>query len=699
MSRIINSYTFADMTVNYILNDHNRAVMTLLPVDKKADNLSKKNAMVYNDSSLVHLQLSCHNTGMLSNSFKLSESLYRLKFKEQYSEENESSITVFTVEEAEEGYGICHRLCWYKGENGFEINTEFYNNSGNELELEFITSASLDALSPYLDDEGSKKLVFHRFKTGWSMEGLHQANTLTELGLERAWATSAESIKLGAVGTRSVREYHPYGAIEDTENNITWGVYLAHNASWQMELTRKVDGVSLSIGLADSITGLWSKKISNGSSFTTPTAMVSVANGGISELSNRLLSMRHRAIDAYGEVGMPIIYNDYVTTWGKPTEKAMLNVADILSRGKTKYLVMDAGWYKPNSQVGDWEVSPTAFPNGMKAYNEKIRAKGMIPGIWMEFECAEAPSKAFGAEFDNLKLKKNGRVIVGEVINGRRENFFDFRNPKTIEYLDRKVIDFLRDNGFGYIKVDYNASPGVGVDGDESPGENLRQHMERVREFFIKIKKEIPDIIIENCASGGCRLEPSMMDITAMSSASDTHESYECAVVAANLHYLTPPRQNQIWCTLKPEYSKERFSYTISEGFLGRLCWSGLIGDLSDQQLAEMRNAEDFYEKVSHIIKRGNSYIYRTDICSFYSPTGTQAVVRYSEDNKYALVVCHGFENAKELKIELKDDYVLSESLYNNATDLNGKSLILKPCADFSGNVFLLIKDNSKKLK
>lgn len=690
MAKKINSFEFGDICVTYMLNDTQQATMILLPKGCECDFFSSKNDYVYNYSSLAHLQLDCHNAGMFSNSFKLSESLYKLKFKDQYVEETDNTITVVTVEEADEGFGIKHRLCWYKGESGFEVNTEFYNNTGKEQILEYITSVSLDALSPCLDNEGSKNLVFHRFKAGWSMEGLHQKNTLTELGLERSWAKSAETLRFGALGTRSVREYHPYGALEDTKNGIIWGVYLAHNASWLMEMSRVMNSTSLSIGLADNMTGSWSKKIQDKESFVTPTAMISVTKGSIAELSNRLLSMRHKAIDAYGEEGLPIIYNEFVTSWGVPLEKDLLKMSDVLSQGKTKYFVIDAGWYKDVSQVGDWEVSPIAFPSGMKAYTDKIREKGMIPGIWFEFECAEAPSKAFGPEFDDLKLKKNGRVIVGEVINGRRENFFDFTNPKAIEYLDEKVIKFLKDNGFGYIKVDYNTSPGPVVDGKDSGGENVRLHMEKVREFFIKMKKEIPDLIIENCSSGGCRLEPSMMDITAMSSASDTHEGYEGAVVAANLHYLTPPRQNQIWCTLKPTYTKERFSHIISQGFLGRMCWSGLLADLSQEQLNEMWRAENFYEKVSPIIKRGNSYIYRTDVCSFSSPTGTQAVVRYSEDGEKALVVAHSFEDAKELSLTLKGNFVLEESLYESTCTINGDEFTVTPKADFSANVFLL---------
>ena len=692
--KIINRFDFSDITLYYILNDSDRAVMTLLPKGTECDFFSKKNTAVFsNRASLAHLHLSHHNVGMLSNSFKCGESLYGLKFKEQTVREEGNSVTVITTEEADEGYGIRHYLKWYKGEAGFEVSTEFYNSSKTDMTLELLTSASLDAISPCLDNEGSKDMLFHRFKAGWCMEGLHQVSNLSSLGLERAWATSAESIKLGATGSRAVREYHPYAALEDTKNGIIWGVYLAHNASWQLELTRMVDGVSLSIGLADSTFGLWSKNIKSGESFLSPTAFVSVAKGSIAELSNRLLSMRHRAIDAYGEEGIPVIYNDFVTTWGKPTEKALLNMADILSHGKTKYLVMDAGWYDDKKAIGDWVVKTEAFPSGMRAYADKIREKGMVPGIWMEFECADSKAEAFGPHLDHLKLTKNGRVIVGEVINGRRENFFDFRKPEVIEYLDEKVIKFLKENGIGYIKVDYNTIPGAGVDGEDSPGENLRQHNAAVRDFFIKMKREIPDLIIENCASGGCRLEPSMMDITAMSSASDTHEGYECAVVAANLHYLTPPRQNQIWCTLKPEYSAERFSYIISQGFLGRLCWSGLIAELDEARLREMFLAEELYERVSHIIKRGNSYIYRTAPVSFYTPEGTQAVVRYSEDGSEALVVAHSFNAAAPLEIELEGSFKLKESLYSGGMTLDGTRLTITPTTDFSGNVFYLLKE------
>lgn len=693
MAKLINKYILGDMEAAYLLNEQGRAALVLLPNGTTFNFENQKNSSALEFSSLAHIHLSSHNEGIYSNCLKLSETLDNLKYICQAVEETDEFIKIITTEEAEEGYGINHSLLWFKGEKALESTTEFFNNSGNQLNLEYITSASLDALSPLIDTDGGKEIVFHRFKAGWSMEGLHKAESLTDLGLEKAWTLSGENLKFGATGSRPVREYHPICAVEDTKNNIVWGLSLAHNASWQMELTRTEYNLNLSASIADSNFGLWSKKIKSGEKFTSPTAYLTVANGSIDESSNRLLSARHRYIDKNGrDDNMDIAYNEWATTWGHPTEEFLIKLADILKKGKTKYLVVDDGWFIREKGIGDWEVNTDSFPNGMKHFTDEIRKRGLIPGVWMEFECATEGSEHFKAEYDNMKVQKNGRTVIGKVINGRRESFFDFRKPEVINYLDEKVIKFLNDSGFGYIKVDYNASMGIGIDGADSPGENLREHMSAVREYFKKMAKEVSGLIIENCASGGCRLEPSMMDITQISSSSDAHEGYEGAVICANLHYIAPPRQNSVWCTLKPEYDSAHFTHIIAGGFLGRLCWSGDFPNLSEAQLSEVFAAENLYCEVADIIKRGNSYIYRTDKCSFSDPTGTQALIRYSEDTRRALVIVHSFKNSKELSFAIPSGYKIEKSLYSSSAKIENDKFILTPNKDFEGNVYLLTK-------
>ena len=133
----------------------------------------------------------------------------------------------------------------------------------------------------------------------------------------------------------------------------------------------------------------------------------------------------------------------------------------------------------------------------------------------------------------------------------------------------------MKDNGFGYLKVDYNDNLGIGCDGAESLGEALRQNMQASIGFFKKIREEIPDIVIENCSSGGHRLEPSMQAVTSMASFSDAHEWQAIPVIAANVTRAILPAQSQIWAVLRAKDDEKRLYYSLSNTFLGRMCLSG----------------------------------------------------------------------------------------------------------------------------
>lgn len=679
-------YIFDKTTVRYI-NVQNSVFMLLLPngtensinddyYTKKINDEGFPNHMDWFPGSLVHLHLAHHATPIYENGLKYSESTRMLRFASQEVCDEETKQIIKTNLVSDEGWGAAHILTHYKGENGFEVQTVFNNTSDKEVTLEMISSASLDGLCPFSHDDGSASLLYHTFKGGWSLEGKHVCRTLPEMNMEKSWGGSFENEKIGVMGSKSVGRYYPYAALEDTSIGCTWGIKLKHSSSWQIELSRYGTPLSLSCGIGDYKSGAWCKRVSCGESYETPAAYVSVAMGGIDEVSNDLLEMNNRDIDAYGEEGMPIIFNDWVTHWGDSSEEKLLSLAKKMQKTKVKYFVTDDGWQKGRT-AGDWEVDTEKFPGGFKAYADKIRDMGMIPGIWMEFESVREGSKQYSEEYDNLNLKKGGALIKNTAFNGLSTKFLDMRKPETIEHLDKILIQFLKDNGIGYLKMDYNASL-VGCDDEDSLGQGLIDHMNGLYNFLKRIKKEIPDIIIENCAAGGSRLDPKMMSVTAMSSFSDAHECMEVPVIAANMHYLISPRQSQIWCVLKDDMSKSHMQYVIASGFLGRLCWSGYIDKLSDEQFEIIPEAEEFYESVSHIIKHGRSRVYRTREINYRALKGTQAVIRYSEDKSEILAVCHFFDEPDELKITLDGDYEIQSALYNEQCTADGGILTVR---------------------
>ena len=192
----------------------------------------------------------------------------------------------------------------------------------------------------------------------------------------------------------------------------------------------------------------------------------------------------------------------------------------------------------------------------------------------------------------------------GKVLTTKERRFFDMCNPDAIAYLTDKVIGQLKKYNFEYMKMDYNDTIGIGCDGAESLGEGLRRDREASVNFVRKVKEEIPGIILENCASGGHKLEPLMMSECSMASFSDAHECEEIPVIAASLHRSILPRQSQIWAVIRKTDSVKRIGYTVASTFLGRMCFSGDVTELSAEQWKAIEDGMAFYKKRCKVIAK-----------------------------------------------------------------------------------------------
>jgi alpha-galactosidase len=482
----------------------------------------------------------------------------------------------------------------------------------------------------------------HRFRSSWSSEGRLETRTLEELQLERSWIGHGVACeRFGQVGSMPVRGWFPFAAVEDTGAGVVWAAKLATPGSWQIELYRRHDRAALSGGLADREFGHWMKTLAPGESFETPPAFLTVTTGGFDDACDRLNAAQNPDFPPE-ETNLPAVFNEWCHSWGNPTHASVLSVADRLRGSGVRYLVIDDGWAERKGdmfqQNGDWRVNRTAFPGGLRETARALRERGFVPGIWFEFEALNDGSDAWAQHADHV-LRRDGRPL--EVGNRR---FWDFRDPWVHDYLHEKVIRLLRENEIGYLKVDYNDTIGPGCDGADSPGAGLHDHLLGVQRFFRRLREELPGLVIENCSSGGHRLEPSMLELTSMSSFSDAHETPEIPIIAANLLRLVPARQLQIWAVLRPEDTEARSIYSLTAALIGRVCLSGPVDRLSDAQLGLLRRALSLYHRASPMLTNGVNRRFGGEPTSHRHPRGWQAVRRMAADGTRALIVAHAFE-------------------------------------------------------
>ncbi len=551
------------------------------------------------------------------------------RFGEPETVENE------TIRKSEDGLQLKVSTVKSKYSDAYESYTTFTNGSGEPVTLEMMTSFLLPDV---------KADRIYRLLSFWSAEGRLKCDDLADLNMEHAWNNMAFRVeKFGSVGSMPVRKYFPFIALEDTKTHSFTAVQLYSPASWQIELVvRAGDVVTVAGGIADRDFGQWTKRIAPGESFEAIKAVIATGSS-LEEVCDKLVKAQHPAISPVDD-HMGITFNEYCATWGNPTIDNLKRLADKLEGKGIQYLVMDSGWYSDCGNWweyrGDWNINRKRFPGGLKELADYVRSKGMIPGIWYEFETV-APKSGHFEDAEHF-IKKDGVPLT---VGGAR--FWDMQDPWVKDYLDKYVIDNLRDNGFGYIKVDYNDSTGVGIDGPDGPGENLRNNMLATQEFFKKMCKEVPGLVIENCSSGGHRLEPSFMGIASMASFSDAHEIPSLPLIAANLHRAVRPEQSQIWGVLRADDSDSRIYYSMCATLLGRMGLSGDVYDLSDHQWELVDEAIAFYREAAPVIKDGYTYFNKADTLSYNEPTGSQLVLRKLNDT--VLCVYHRFADSKGL--------------------------------------------------
>lgn len=84
------------------------------------------------------------------------------------------------------------------------------------------------------------------------------------------------------------------------------------------------------------------------------------------------------------EESMPVLFNEYCTTWGCPSAENINAILKAIEPFPIDTFVIDCGWYKPDDKgwcnaIGDWRESRALFPEGISAVSDAIRAAGKHP--------------------------------------------------------------------------------------------------------------------------------------------------------------------------------------------------------------------------------------------------------------------------------------------------------------------------------
>ena len=667
-------HTFNSIVALYAIRDD---IMTFTIVPSKMLDLVNNGALFKNDweqhynvDPMVQVALKgdeVQRDFSAGNTLYNSTSSFNLRFIKQDVIETDERKEVRTILRNKD-IQVTHVVSQAKGYEAIEMYNVVTNISNKDLYLDKISSFFVGCLSPFMHKNNPEKIVLHELKSYWSMEARKVSVPISNYFFEDS--RSAYGIKIHRIsvnGTMPSAGYHPFVGVEDVDNKVTWAVQLEAPCSWEIETIHRYGRISISGGQADFLSGHWRKKMLPNEDFSSRKAYISVVNGDLTLACSKLTKYHDNLLSfPKSEENLPVIFNEYLTTLGNPNIKNILNQLPYLKYLECEYYVVDSGWFCERDQdnIGDWIVSKDKFPNGLKEYTDYMRQNGFSHcGIWFEFE---------NVTDNSVIVEKHPEFLAkrdGEIIHRGNRMFLDFAKEEVNEYLAEKVIKTIRDNNISYIKIDYNENVGLGIDYPDSIGEGLRIHSEKVIEFMKKIRKEFPDLVLENCSSGGMRHEITYNTVSSMCSFSDAHENPDGVVVAMDLHRIMQPRIMQVWACLRKENSIDDIYVTVAKAMLGRICFAGCLEEISKETLDVALKGKHFYDKIKHIIKNGTTTLIDTEqIKSLNNPHGAIKLMRESLDNNELLCYAFNFgEDIKNAEFNLNNQKYRLVDKYGNA--------------------------------
>ena len=479
------------------------------------------------------------------------------------------------------------------------------NQGDSPVGVDFLSSAMLHGLADpkHYDHE----LRIHVALNSWMSEGQWHTLRPSEMGFVENERTSWSEAQAGSVGSWSTERYLPMAMVENTVLGLIWFWQIEHNGSWYWEISNAserdnyADDVYAYLGGPDDLHSAAWKNLNPGATYETVPVAVGCVRGGFNEAVEALTRYRRVACERPHKDNSrcPVIFNDYMNCiWGDPTEAKELPMIAAAAKAGCEYYVIDAGWYAElhedwSQTLGSWQASASRFPRGLKFLLDQIRQAGMVPGLWLEPEVA-GPKSTLAQKPDNWFLVRHGKRVL------KNSRFLlDFRNPEVRAYLDQVMARLVNDYGVGYIKMDYNVDSLQGTEiNADSFGQGLLEHNRAHLAWLEGILGRYPGLTIENCGSGGGRMDYAMLSRLQLQSMTDQENYLKLPAILVGASAAVLPEQLAIWAYPLANADADQASFNMVTAMMCRIHQSGRLDSLSPAVAAQVAEGIRIYKEI-----------------------------------------------------------------------------------------------------
>lgn len=313
------------------------------------------------------------------------------------------------------------------------------------------------------------------------------------------------------------------------ETGEAWGMNLIYSGNFAFDVEVDTQGCPRVLMGINPTDFRW--RLEPGESFQTPEAVLVYSNTGLGGMSRTFhhFYLDHLCRSQWTKKKRPLLINSWEAAFFDFDDDKLVEFAKEAKDLGIEMLVMDDGWFGARNDdhraLGDWYVNENKLKGGLSHLIQRVNDLGVKFGIWYEPEMINPDSDLYRAHPD-WAIRAKGR----EHSISRYQCVLDMTRQDVRDNIFQQMYDVISKNNIEYIKWDCNrhiTEAASAILPPERQGEFFHRYVLGVYDLMDRITTAFPNILLENCSSGGGRFDPGMLYYAPQIWASDNTDPIE----------------------------------------------------------------------------------------------------------------------------------------------------------------------------
>ena len=524
---------------------------------------------------------------------------------------------VLTVVQANDIFELISVFESYSDTGAIRVTQKLKNISKKAQCIELLGTLGL-----YFGEKGGadcKDWFFHKFTNYRYSEGMPTVQSFSDCGLYYVYG----SMHIENLGNHSAHEYLPQGIIEHRPSGKFLMFGIESYSDWRYEISVTQGKYCLQLGGATKRYHDWQYELVPGEVLESVSASICYGKSVNEVIAEMTRYRRHLRPTCASDKHLPSIYNEYMHySWDDPYASVTSKTAPAVAKSGCEYYIIDCGWQAAPTPkgadttdivyrlFGTWYENTDRFPGGIKETAKLVKSLGMKFGLWIAPEVVGVNNKEMLDYYDDeCFFTRNGvklRNSTGYLL--------DYRNPKVYDYMSRAIDRMVNEYGCDYIKFDGCLHAGAGTEVDSfSLGDGLVRAMDAFLDWTKDMMERYPNVLFEDCAGGGQRIDYKALSMFHLLSTSDQMRYDHYPYIVGNIFCSVLPEQAGVWsypvdsalydenneAATDGKVSRERVVINMVNSILGRIHLASRIQLLSEEKQALIKEGVDYYNSIT----------------------------------------------------------------------------------------------------